>query len=231
MKSYPRFSCMEPEQLNALFFYGTIEQNWLGHQMAEIFKDRVYQPFLPLEKKGTLCLDIGGNIGLTSIYFSRYFERVITLEPSSQHFPALQKNMMSNTITNVTPLKKAIYIKNGKFPFGGPKDNKTMRSLHMATWQNGKSDEEVETVTFEKLFEDEKITHVDLLKIDIEGSETEVFSSPSFSKVANKIECIVGETHQWTGRHPNQLRDALKNNGFTLSIIPNDAALFVARRA
>lgn len=221
---------MEPEQLHAIFFYGSIEQNWLGHQMAEIFKDGVYRPYLPLDKEGTVCLDIGGNIGLTSIYFSRYFERVITLEPSKQHFDALTRNLASNNLTNVTPIQKAIYIKNGTLPFGGPKDNKTMKSLHMATWQDGKQDEMVEAITLEKLFEDEKIEHVDLMKIDVEGSETEILSSPSFRKVAPKIDCIVGETHQWSGRHPNQLRDALKSNGFTLQVIPNDASLFVARR-
>ena len=221
---------MEPEQLHAIFFYGSIEQNWLGHQMAEIFKDGVYRPFLPLDKTGTVCLDIGGNIGLTSLYFSHYFERVITLEPSKQHFDALTRNIASNNLTNVTPIQKAIYIKNGQLPFGGPVGNKTMRSLHMATWENGKQDEMVEAITLEKLFEDKKIEHVDLMKIDVEGSETEVLSSQSFRKVASKIDCIVGETHQWSGRHPNQLRDALKSNGFTLQAIPNDASLFVARR-
>lgn len=221
---------MEPDQLHALFFYGSIEQNWLGHQMAEIFKDGVYRPFLPLDKKDTLCLDIGGNIGLTSLYFSRYFERVITLEPSKQHFDALTRNMESNNITNVTPINKAIYIKNGEMPFGGPVGNKTMRSLHMATWENGQKDEMVETVTLEKLFEDQKIDHVTMMKLDVEGSETEIVSSTSFRNVADKIDCIVGETHTWSGRHPNQLRDALRSNGFTLQNIPNDASLFVARR-
>ena len=220
----------EPEQLNALFFYGSIEQNWLGHQMAEIFKDGVYRSFLPLDKEDTLCLDIGGNIGLTSIYFSRYFERVITLEPSQQHFDALNRNITANNITNVTPINKAIYIKNGKLPFGGPSDNYTMRSLHMATWQDGKQEEMVEAITLDKLFQDEKIEHIDLLKIDVEGSETEIVSSTSFRKVADKIDCIVGETHQWSGRHPNQFRDALKSNGFRIQVIDNDASLFAARR-
>lgn len=222
---------MEPEQLNAIFFYGSIEQNWLGHQMAEIFKDGVYRPFLPLEKKDTLCLDIGGNIGLTSLHFSRYFERVITLEPFSKHFDCLTRNLASNNITNVTPIKKAIYIRDEKqMPFGGPKGNRTMMSLHMATWENGQPEEMVESITLEKLFEEQKIKRVDLLKLDIEGTETELVSSGTFRKVASKIDCIVGETHSFSGRHPNQLRDALKSNGFNLEVIPNDASLFVARR-
>ncbi len=219
-----------PDPLRAIFFYGSIESNWLGHQMAEIYKDGVYRPFLPLMKEGSLALDIGGNIGLTSIFFSKYFERVITLEPSERHFECLNKNLVSNNVTNVKAIQKALYIKNAEFPFGGPTDNQTMRSLHTATWQDGKSDEKVEAITIDKLFEEEGIDKVTLLKLDVEGSETEIVSSEGFAKVAPKIECLIGETHTWSGRHPNQFKDALKSNGFVFETIPNDASLFIAKR-
>ena len=221
---------MEPDQLRAIFFYGSIEENWLGHQMAEIWKDGVYRPYLPLIKEGTLALDIGANIGLVSLYLSKYFERVIAVEPSQKHFECLNKNLVSHNVTNVTPIKKAIYIKSGSLPFGGPIDNTTMRSLHMATWKDQNSDETVECITIDKLFEQENIDRVHLMKLDVEGSETEIVSSDGFAKVASKIDCIVGETHAWSGRHPNQFKDALRTNGFTVEQIKNDANLFVAKR-
>ena len=219
-------------QLRSIFFYGTIEDNWLGHQMAEIFRDLQYRPFLPLNKENTLALDIGANIGLASIYLSQYFERIIALEPSSLHYNALNRNLQSNNITNVKPIMKAIYIKNGKFPFGGPPSNRTMRSMHMATWNGGKPDETIESITLDKLFEDEKIEHVDLLKMDIEGTEIEVLSGEGFIKVASKIDTIVGESHNFAGRHPNQLIEALRNNGFetTSTPISQASSLFVAKR-
>lgn len=200
--------------------------------MAEIFKDLVYRPYLPLNKKNTVALDIGANIGLVSIYLSKYFERIIALEPSKLHYDAYLRNMQSNNITNVKPINKALYIRNGKFPFGGPSSNRTMRSMHMATWEKGKPDEEVEAMTFDKLFEEENIEHVDLLKLDIEGTEVEVLSSEGFKKVASKIDTIVGESHRFSGRHPNQLVDALKNNGFetTTKTISGLSDLFFAKR-
>lgn len=220
----------EPSDLRAIFFYGTIEDNWLGHIMYEIFKDQIYRPFLPLQKEGTVALDIGANIGLVSIYLSKYFERIIALEPSFEHFDALNRNLQVNKIENVKPIKKALFIKEGDFPFGGPKDNRTMRSLHAATWQGGKHDEMVQTITLDKLFEEEKIEHVDLMKIDCEGSEVEIISGIGFKKVANKIDTIICEIHSWSGRHRNQINDAFKSNGFDLQQIPNDADLIVARR-
>lgn len=221
---------IEPTSLQALFFYGSIEDNWIGHIMSEVYKDGIYRPYLPILKEGTVALDIGANIGIVSLYFSKFFERVISLEPSEEHFDALVRNIKSNNVTNITPLKKALYIKEGNFPFGGPKDNKTMRSLHTATWQDGKSDETVEAIPLDVLFEQQKIEKVDLMKLDVEGSEIEIISSAGFKNVANKIDCIVGERHGWSGRNQHQLDEALKINGFRIQSIPNDASLFVARK-
>lgn len=220
------------DDLRAIFFYGTIEQNWLGHQMAEIYKDEIYRPFLPLQKQNTLALDIGGNIGLCSLYLSRYFEKIITLEPSFEHFDALVRNLQTNKADNVKPIKKALFIKNGKYPFGGPKGNKTMQTLHMSQWQDGKPSDNVDTISLDKLFEEEKINHVDLMKIDVEGTETEIISSLSFKKVSSKIDLIIGELHYWNGRHPNQLKDALKSNGFSYETLEKLTAseLFVAKK-
>lgn len=220
---------MENQQ-HGFFWSGDIETAFVGHIFAEVFKDRIYQPYLPLNRAGTLALDIGAHLGIVSLYLAKYFERVIALEPSSEHFANLLKMVEFNGLTNVAPVKKALFIENGRFGFGGPKDNNTMRSLHMATWAEGKPEEEVETTTLESLFKEFNIEHVNLLKLDIEGSEHEVLSHPSFKKVADKIDTIVVERHQWSGRHPNQLNEALKNAGFIVEQIPNQADLLVAKR-
>ena len=214
---------------HALFFNPPIEENWLGHQVAEIYKDKIYDPLLR-GKKDLIILEIGANIGVASYFFSQFAKQVYALEPSLQHFEVLETMLKFNGITNVKPIRKAIYIENGVFPFGGPTGNKTMRSLHTATWEGGRSDENVEAVTLEKLFEDEKIEHVDFMKLDIEGSEAEVLAHTSFKAVAPKIDTILMELHSWTGRHPNQVRDALKNAGYELMGVPNDAEIIIARR-
>lgn len=219
-----------PDQLRALFFYGDFNHNWIGEQMVDIYHDKIYQKLLPLIKEGTLALDIGSNIGIVSMYLAHYFEKVIALEPSWEHFDALNRNLKINEKNNVKAIKKAVYIKNGQFPFGGPSNNKTMRSLHMSTWQDGKSSEMVETITLDTLFEEEKIEKVDLMKLDIEGTEIEILSSDGFRKVAPKINNIIGETHKWNGRHPNQLIDALKSNGFSVDFMKHDQEIFVAKR-
>lgn len=219
-----------PIKPHGFFFTPPIETSFWGHIFAELYKDRVYDPYLPLRKEGTVALDIGANLGLVSYWLSQHFDKVYSLEPSTEHFDNFSQMLAFNEITNVTAIKKALFMENGKFQFGGPKDNKTMKSLHMATWQDGKPEEEVETITLEKLFEEFSIDHVNLLKMDVEGSEHEILSHPSFKNVADRIDTMIIERHQWSGRHPNQLNEALKNAGFSIETIPNSADLLVAKR-
>ena len=218
------------KQQHAFFWTGELDRNFFGHITEELYKSRIYDPYLPLRKEGSVAIDIGANLGLVTEFLVRHFEKVISVEPSSEHFGNLISMLNFNKITNAIPVQKAIFMENGEFMFGGPKNNKTMKSLHMATWQDGKPEEKVQTITLEKLFEDYKIEHVNLMKIDVEGSEVEILSHPSFKKVANKIDTILVESHSWNNRHPNQLKEALKNAGFTVENIPNDAQLFVAKR-
>ena len=215
--------------MKALFFNEPLEKNFIGHIMAEVYKDRVYAPFLE-GKKDLTILDIGANVGITSYYFSQFAKQVYSLEPSEEHFVVLDTMLKFNKIENVTPINKALYIKEGEFDFGGPDNNFTMRSLHSANWQEGKSSEKVKATTLPKLFEEYKIEHVDFMKLDVEGSETEIISSSSFKEVASKIDTIVCETHSWSGRNENQIVDAFRFNGFKVDRIPNDASLLVAQR-
>ena len=62
------------EFMKAIFWEGDIEQNFIGHQCSEIWRDRIYAPFVE-GKNGDVCIDIGANLGLTSLYFSKYLNK------------------------------------------------------------------------------------------------------------------------------------------------------------
>lgn len=213
---------------HAIFFNPPIFSYFLGHQMAEVYKDKVYDPYV-VGKTDLTIVDIGSNIGITAYYFS-HFGKVYAVEPSAEHFNILTTMIKFNKLDDkIVPINKAIYIKPGQFEFYHNK-NKTMYSLHGAVADTPGDLEKVEAIPMDQLFEENKIDHVDLLKLDVEGSEVEIFSSEGFTKVASKIDTIVTETHSWNGRHPNQIKDALENNGFKVKAIPNDASLLVAIR-
>lgn len=212
--------------MKGIFYNGEIENNYVGHIMAEVYKDQVYGSFL-VGKKDLTILDIGANIGITANYFSQ-FGKVYALEPSKQHFECL-KHMVEFNKLDVVPIKKALFIKDGKLPLFHNTNN-TMFSLHQSVNDNSAPPEEVDCISLDTLFKEHKIKKVDFMKLDIEGSEVEVISSKGFKEVAEKIDMMVIEIHAWSGRNPNQLLDTLKMRGYHTETLKTDANIIVARR-
>lgn len=216
------------DKIYGLFWRGDFDNYYLGHQGEEILKARIYAPYLE-DKKAAVVIDAGGNIGLFSLYASKYSKVVYCLEPAEEQFQLISHMVLNNELTNVIPIRKALYIENKEFPlYHNP--NKTMNSLHAAVADKNMQPEMVWAITLDKFFEEQNIEHCDLFKIDIEGSEFEVLCSESFAKVASKIDTVIGETHSWGGRNPQQLIDAFKENGFEYNTIQGDATLFVASK-
>jgi len=217
------------ENIQGIFWYGDIDNYFLGHQFEEIYKTRIYAPYLE-NIKDAVVLDIGANVGVFSYYASKYAKQVYALEPALIHFNILNEMIKFNKLENVTPIKKALFFNEKDYPLWH-NQNRTMYSLHQSVNDGKEKPEMVKSITLDKLFEENNIEHINLMKLDIEGSETEVISSKGFSKVSDKIDVVIGETHQWSGRHPNQLIEAFKTNGFIVNGIPNDAQIFVATKS
>ena len=217
--------------MHAIFFEPPLENNFIEHQLVEIYLDKIYQPVFR-DKKDLTILDVGAFIGLTSYYFSRFAKVVYAFEPSLAYFDLLSRMLVFNEIKNVLPFRLALYLENNQFPFYHSKLNHTSSSLNAVVNVDNQPSEIVETITLDKFFTEQKIEHVDLLKLDVEGSEIEILSSQGFKKVAERIDNLVIESHAWAGRHPNQLQEALKNNGYKVEPVPNifNATLWWAKR-
>lgn len=213
--------------MHGIFFEPPISKNFLGHQLSEIYKEGVYAPFFN-GKKDLTVVDIGANVGVTAYYFSHYAKVVHAIEPSAEHFNVLTHMIAYNQLDNVKAHKKAMWIKNlDRGIFYHNSDNKTMFSLHAGVHDQKENPEQVEVVTLDKFFEDNKIDHCDFMKVDIEGSEFELLGGEGFRKVAPKIDVVFLEWHKWAGRNPNQLKQSLENNGFEVNSIPADADLMI----
>lgn len=214
---------------HAILFNPPLENNYLGHQIKEIYFDRVYTPYFE-GKKDLTIIDVGANVGMTSYYFSQFAKNVYSLEPSLEHFDILTQMITHNKLDNVHPINKALYMKSGKFPLFH-NNNKTMYSLHQAVADPNLPPEEVEAITFQQLFADFSIEHVDFLKTDVEGSEVELFCSTPFKEVAPKIDIVMTEVHQWNGRNSQQLIDGFKDAGFNnVQQVKSDASILVATK-
>lgn len=214
--------------MNALFFENKLDDYYVGFQFAEIFKQRIYKPYIELQKNDTV-IDVGGNLGLFSIYAQPYAKKIYCIEPSKQHFNCISKTTKHNKYTNIIPVKLAISHENTTTKFYH-NDNVTMFSLSESVSPNKDDFEDVECVTLEKFINDNAIKQVDFLKLDIEGAEGKVLCGDGFSNVASKVKQMVVEFHSWNGYNPNQILNHLKDLGFINQRIPNEATLYYFRR-
>ena len=211
------------------FFFRDFKNSYLPEILKEMYRDCVYDPYLK-GKKDLVIADFGANIGMFSYYAYEMAKVIYAIEPSKQHFEVLTKMIEFNGLERVKPIKKALSHKNGMVTFYH-NENTTMFSLKESVNNKPKESEEVETITLDKLFDENKINHLDFMKIDIEGSEAEVFSSLGFEKVANKINIIMGEFHIWSNVNPAQFKTYFLDNGFNFKWAnATEASLFIAER-
>lgn len=213
--------------MEALFF-NDFSNSYIPHILKEIYLDQIYRPFL-VGKRDLIIGDWGANQGYTSYYFKDYAKTVYAVEPAKQHQEILKHMIEFNKIKNIKVCPYAISNKNGNTKFYH-NENTTMFSL-LDTVNKKEDFEEVETVTVDSFMEREKIDHIDLLKMDLEGFESEVVSSDGFKKACKNIDVIVGEHHNWSMMGPNLFATTLTDLGYTFRWLrKSDAQVFSAVR-
>jgi FkbM family methyltransferase len=153
----------------------------------QIFVNAEYSPcfsYIP-----EVIIDLGSYIGLSAIYFANRFPtaKIICVEPSSDNYELLE--------INTKPYKNIVLIKAGIW------SHKTKLKISKQVggdWGNilEESEEEdaIEAISIPDIVERFKLTKIDFLKIDIEGSEKQIFSNntESWVELVNIVAC---ETH------------------------------------
>ena len=144
--------------------------------LVQVFNPR--EVAIPWTRSPRVIVDAGANIGLTTIYYaSRYPQaRVLAIEPEARNFALLAKN--ARPYPNVVPLQAALWSADTRLvvidPGLGFWGFQTANpSAHTA----GAPRQEVAAITLGRLMRQYDIGQIDLLKVDIEGSEKEVFES------------------------------------------------------
>jgi FkbM family methyltransferase len=143
----------------------------------EVLKDECYfvpEALCPAEGVRTV-VDCGANVGLASLYFAgRYPEaRVFAIEPHPDNFDLLRRNVASQP--RIVPVRACVCAEEGRSVFIG---------TDRPAWGNrinyDGSGARTRGLSLNSLCREHGLTTIDLLKIDIEGAERELFSSPGF---------------------------------------------------
>jgi len=213
-------------ELGAIFFHD-FKNSYIPQIMEEVWIKKVYHPFLA-GKRDLIIADWGGNVGLTSYYFKDYAKQVYCVEPSKIHHEAIEKLIDFNKIDNIKLCKYGISGKTGKEKFYHP-ENVTMFSMENV--MNATDYEEVDMLDTEEFFKREGLDHIDLLKMDVEGSEGKVIASEGFKKMCPKIKVICGEWHNWANISKELFANTFKDLGYEFKWdMKTEAACFTAVR-
>lgn len=132
-------------------------------------------------------IDVGAHVGMSSILFARAYPdaKIIALEPEQANYHLLRRNTAS--YRNINCVQAALWNEDGEV-------NLRPSNAHIkGTFEIGEEGvEKVRAITMNTLMSEMGISHIDLLKIDIEGAEKEVFRSCSWIR---NVQILAIELH------------------------------------
>jgi FkbM family methyltransferase len=137
--------------------------------IREVWFDQAYR--LPFSVRQGTLLDLGANIGLTSVWLARRygFDRVVAVEPDRSNIVVLKRNLLVNRI-NAEVIEAAVGASDGTANF----------SAHIYSNQGHLAAEgiEVKLLSAKSVLDSAMVEQVELAKVDIEGSEQQLFFGP-----------------------------------------------------
>jgi FkbM family methyltransferase len=139
--------------------------------------------------KGDIIVDIGASSGpFTHSILNKEPKHVYCLEPQKNLYKTLSLNFKSNN--NVTCINKGISDVDGNAVFNGLYESDG--------YQTGSAPTLADSIKFKTLIDDNDIKEIDLLKIDCEGGEYDVFNAENKDWILNNVRNIAGEFHLGT---------------------------------
>ena len=157
------------------------------------FFDKEYDIQFPFEPR--TIIDAGANIGLAAIYFTNLFPKaeIISIEPESANFQLLKEN--TTRYSNVKLLNMAL---SSESDLELIVDNVGLGHSGFITTEVSNASEiaknKIQTISIERLLAESEFDELDIVKIDIEGHEKEVFELNA-EKWLPKTKCLIIELH------------------------------------
>lgn len=180
----------------------------------EVYLDGTYNRGLQNVSSNGIIIDIGANIGTFTVLAGRLKSksRIYAYEPFPDNYRVLKKNIELNKLQERA---KA-------FQFGVANKRETRNlfigkegnATHSLFNNSGKS-VQIKTVSLEDIFKENNLSRCDLLKVDCEGAEYEIFNSVK-KNILRKIFAINLEYH--SNGNPNTLKKRLKKEGFKVAM-------------
>jgi FkbM family methyltransferase len=170
----PRELAVTPSQSNHRVYLRIDTSDFCAYRDVLTFRSKSYDPDLPGFSPNTI-VDAGAHIGMSSILFALKYPaaRIIALEPEPANFAALLRN--TAPYKKITAIQAALWREDGEVTIGA--SNAHPKGAFQIVENGGLR---VRAITLETVMGETGIHSIDLLKVDIEGAEKELFESCSW---------------------------------------------------
>jgi FkbM family methyltransferase len=163
---------------------GTLSLREVGSDILtfdEVIRQQVYKNILSRLKRCDTVIDLGANIGLATLYFAAHYPscRLFAVEPNPHSYQILTANLRKLVDTGRCRTVQAAV-------WGGEKvlvADCSQASEHYSAFKMKASNAEDGSqgtamgLPIQKIIEQSGFKRIDLLKVDIEGAEVELFKS------------------------------------------------------
>ena len=155
----------------------------------QVLLEQQYAIDLPVSP--SVIVDAGANVGTTSIYFAHRYPkaRIIAIKAEASNFALLSRNVQP--YARITPIHAALWSQDGEMSLSLPEAD-TGSFEKWAFFVHEGPGVPVRTISLRSVMNEMKITSIDVLKVDIEGAEKEVFESCDW---IDAVGCVIIELH------------------------------------
>jgi FkbM family methyltransferase len=158
---------------------------------CQVLLERHYDFDLP--GAPAVILDAGANIGMSAVFFANKYPGaiVLALEPDKQNYELLCRNVAA--YAQVIPLQGALWKENKAIRLWNPAG--VMDGFQTIDQEliNGEGDSMVAGYTMDSLIDQYQLGRVNILKLDIEGAEKEIFDCAE--PWIGRVDVIMVELH------------------------------------
>lgn len=179
----------------------------------EVFYDRVYEQFSS-PKEGDVVIDIGANVGTFTVKAAKLVGDaglVVAIEPEPVNLAFLERNIEGNNLNNVRVIRKAVLDKITKARLYLSKSSachsfsysylSKLSALHSLSCSS-ENYIEVEADCLDNIVSQLGLSHVDFVKIDIEGAELEALKGAEKTLTYPGIKLCIEAVHDLPDGQP-----------------------------
>lgn len=137
----------------------------------EVFLEKIYD--FPYQIDPSVIVDVGANIGSATLFFAKKYPhaQIYAIEPERSNFDLLERNCAG--LDNIVCIQAGVWPEKTALSFADDRAEKCMISLQPAETAEGA----VTALAIPELMDRFDLKTIDILKLDIEGGERELFSN------------------------------------------------------